>query len=160
MKEIDITRLSKRNLLNDIDIFFLKNQMNYDGDIFKLKKKDLIKIMLDYDIPHIDENILKEEILKYEKYNKLRNKILYNYYKYNNIDPDIINDLSDDEKLEAIIEEYNLTEEPIENELEEIIKLTKTIAIAYKNYCVNTNKICNIKYLSLQLVLSNIYKDI
>jgi hypothetical protein len=68
-----------------------------------------------------------------------------------------INEMGD---MASIIEEYNLTEEPIENELEEIIKLTKTIAIAYKNYCVNTNKICNIKYLSLPLVLSNIYKDI
>jgi hypothetical protein len=134
--------------------------MNYDGDIFKLKKKDLIKIMLDYDIPHIDENTLKEEILKYEKYNRLRNKILYNYYKYNNINPEIVNDLSDDEKLENIINEYNLIEEPKENELEEIMKLTKTIAIAYKNYCVNTHKSCNITFLSLPLVLSNIYKAI
>lgn len=160
MTEIDITKLSKRNLLNDIDIYFFKEKIECNYDLLKLKKKDLIKLMLDYNIPHITDEILKEETLKIEKNNKLRNIVNYNFHKYNNIPADIVLNASTNEEYEKIIEDYNLTEEPSDNDLEEVVKLIKNISSAYKNYCLNTNKTCNIKILSLPHILDIIKTDI
>jgi hypothetical protein len=160
MTEIDITKLSKRNLLNDIDIFFFREKKECNYDLLKLKKKDLIKLMLDYNIPHITDEILKEETLKIEKNNKLRNIVNYNFHKYNNIPADVLLSASTNEEYEKIIENYNLTEEPLDNELEELIKLIKNISSSYKNYCLNTNKTCNIKILSLPHILEVIKTNI
>ena len=116
--------------------------------------------MLDYNIPHITDEILKEETLKIEKNNKLRNIVNYNFHKYNNIPADVLLSASTNEEYEKIIENYNLTEEPLDNELEELIKLIKNISSSYKNYCLNTNKTCNIKILSLPHILEVIKTNI
>ena len=160
MTEIDITKLSKRNLLNDIDIFFFREKKECNYDLLKLKKKDLIKLMLDYNIPHITDEILKEETLKIEKNNRLKNIILYNFHKYNNVDVDILLTTTTNEEFEKIIEDHNLTEEPSENDLQELVKLIKNITALFKNYCLTTNKQFNIKMFTLPHILDVIKTDV
>lgn len=160
MKEIDITKLTKRDLLNDVGIYLFKEKIEYNQDLIKLKKKDLIKLMLDYNIPHIDDEMLKEETLSIEKNNRLKNIILYNFHKYNNVDINILLTSTTNEEFEKIIEDHNLTEEPSEDDLHELVKLIKNITALFKNYCLTTNKPFNIKMFTLPHILDVIKADV
>ena len=84
------TKLSKKELINDINIFFLKQGKICEGNIYKISKRKLIEIMIENEIPHIDNEKLKLEIEETEKFNYYIEIIYYNFMKYKNIDIDDI----------------------------------------------------------------------
>jgi len=79
-------KLSKKQLINDINIFFLKQGKICEGNIYKISKRKLIEIMIENEIPHIDNEKLKLEIEETEKFNYYIEIIYYNFMKYKNID--------------------------------------------------------------------------
>jgi len=84
------SKLSKKQLINDINIFFLKQGKICEGNIYKISKRKLIEIMIENEIPHIDNEKLKSEIEETEKFNYYIEIIYYNFMKYKNIDIDDI----------------------------------------------------------------------
>lgn len=87
------SKLSKKQLINDINIFFLKQGKICEGNIYKISKRKLIEIMIENEIPHIDNDKLKSEIEETEKFNYYIEIIYYNFMKYKNIDIDIIKNI-------------------------------------------------------------------
>lgn len=85
--------LSKKQLINDIKIFFLKQGKICEGNIYNISKKKLIDIMIDNEIPHINNEKLKIEIEETEKFNYFLEIIYYNFMKYKNINIDIIKNI-------------------------------------------------------------------
>lgn len=107
------TKLSKKELINDINIFFLKQGKICEGNIYKISKRKLIEIMIENEIPHIDNEKLKLEIEETEKFNYYIEIIYYNFMKYKNIDIDDIykihnNPNINSNDLNKIIIDYNL----------------------------------------------------
>ena len=84
------SKLTKKQLINDINIFFLKQGKICEGNIYKISKKKLIEIIIENEIPHIDNEKLKLEIEETEKFNYYIEIIYYNFMKYKNIDIDDI----------------------------------------------------------------------
>ena len=57
---MNISKLTKKQLINDINIFYLKKGIECDN-IYKISKCKLIKLIIENDIPHIDEDTLKKD---------------------------------------------------------------------------------------------------
>ena len=76
--------LSKKQLIDDIRFYYLKKGIECDN-IFKISKSKLLQIVIDNDIPHINDNDLKNEIEETEKFNYFTQIIQYNFHKFNNI---------------------------------------------------------------------------
>lgn len=107
------SKLTKKQLINDINIFFLKQGKICEGNIYKISKRKLIEIMIENEIPHIDNEKLKLEIEETEKFNYYIEIIYYNFMKYKNIDIDDIykihnNPNINSNDLNKIIIDYNL----------------------------------------------------
>jgi len=130
------SKLSKKQMINDINIFFLKQGKICDGNIYKVSKIKLLQIIIDNDIPHINDNDLKNEIEETENFNNYLEIIYHNYMKYKNIPPEIIkniyfnNQLNSDD-LKKIIINYNLK---YENDIKEISNLVNGISNLINNY--------------------------
>lgn len=145
----DYNKIKKKDLLNNINFFFYKQNKEIN-DIMSYKKKDLIKIMIDYNIEYIDEDKLKNLILYTEEINRLKTKILYNYYKYNNHSYTI-----KDIKNKNISELKEFIEEPKKDEFDELMNLIQTMLNYYKKYLNNTDKIIDINLPNLLELFSN-----
>ena len=132
-------KLSKKQLINDINIFFLKQGKECDGNIYKIAKNKLISIMIENDIPHIDNEKLKNEIEETEKFNYYIDIIYYNFMKYKNIDIDEIRKIHNNPEITAddlnlIIINNNLKFDNNMNETKELIKdLYNSLDKYYKN---------------------------
>lgn len=126
-------KLSKKQLINDINIYFLKQGKEIEGNIHKISKKKLIEIMIENEIPHIDNELLKTEIEETEKYNYYLDIIYYNFMKYKNIDIDIIKNIHMN---------YNLNS----NDLNDIIINNNLI---FDNYTNETKVLINDLYISI-----------
>ena len=139
--DTDITKLSKKDMLNDISIYFLKRNVNYDY-IYKLSKINLIKIIHDNEIPHITQEILEKEIIEYEAFNRYRDIIFYNYCKYKKVPLHLLVDIdkknSDD--LMKIINDFELIIPTNDFEYGETIMFIKSMFNTYRNYCIRTNR--------------------
>jgi hypothetical protein len=95
------SKLSKKQLINDINIFFLKQGKICEGNIYKISKRKLIEIMIENEIPHIDNDKLKSEIEETEKFNYYIEIIYYNFMKYKNIDIDIIKNIHNNPNINS-----------------------------------------------------------
>lgn len=132
-------KLSKKQLINDINIFFLKQGKESNCNLFKISKNKLINIMIENDIPHIDNEKLRNEIEETEKFNYYLDIIYYNFMKYKNIDIDEIKNLHNNfelttNDLNTIIIKYNLKYDNNINETKELIKdLYNSMDKYYKN---------------------------
>lgn len=95
--KIDLRNISKIDLHRDIELHFLKQNKNVPQDILLMKKKDLIDYMELNDIQHYTQDLLEQETKNYQKHSVLKNIIIYNIMKYDNIDvselPDDVNEL-------------------------------------------------------------------
>ena len=131
--------LSKKQLINDIKIFFLKEGKECCINISKISKNKLIEIMIENDIPHIDNEKLKNEIEETEKFNYYIDIIYYNFMKYKNIDIDEIRKIHNNPEITAddlnlIIINNNLKFDNNMNETKELIKdLYNSLDKYYKN---------------------------
>lgn len=95
------SKLSKKQLINDINIFFLKQGKICEGNIYKISKRKLIEIMIENEIPHIDNEKLKLEIEETEKFNYYLEIIYYNFTKYKNIDIDDIRNIHNNPNINS-----------------------------------------------------------
>ncbi len=128
------SKLSKKELINDITIFFLKQGLVCEGNIHKISKNKLIQIMIENDIPHINNELLKEEIEETEKYNYYIQIIYHNFMKYKKPSIDIIKSINTFHKskdLEIIIKNNNLK---FDNDINEIKELVSVISDAIDKY--------------------------
>lgn len=149
------SRLSKKQLINDIKIFFLKQGKECDG-INKISKNKLIDIILENDIPHIDDNTLKKEIEETEKYNYYTQIIFHNFIKYNNIPYDILKNLKLNPNLSSndlfiIIQNYNLK---FDNDIIDTQNLVLEISNAIHKYCSNTFTKNTIQFKTIPSIIS------
>ena len=87
---VDLRNISKQDLIRDVEIWFMKQNKVVPHEVLHLKKKDLIDFMELNGIPHHTYELLESEIKRYEKENMLKNIIIFNIMKYDNIDVDKI----------------------------------------------------------------------
>ena len=152
------TKLSKKQIINDINIFFLKQGKECDENIHKIAKNKLINIMIENDIPHIDNEKLKNEIEETEKFNYYLSIIYHNFMKYKNIDIDQIknihfnNNLSSNELNEIIINN-NLKFDNYINETKELIK---DLYNAMDKYYKNTGNKNIIEFKTIPDIIQNL----
>lgn len=130
------SKLSKKQMINDINIFFLKQGKVCEGNIYKISKAKLFQIIIENDIPHINNDNLKKEIEETEKFNYYIEIIHHNFMKYKNIPFNIIRDIHNNNNLEAndlenIIKEYNLK---CENDVKDLKELVMGITDLIKKY--------------------------
>jgi len=130
------SKLSKKQMINDINIFFLKQGKVCEGNIYKVSKSKLFEIIVDNDIPHINNNNLKEEIEETEKFNYYLEIIHHNFMKYKNISVEILRDIHKNKDLtskdlEKIINNNNLI---FENDLNELSILVNEIMNSINKY--------------------------
>ena len=152
-------KLTKKELINNIRIFFLKEGKTIETNLYKISKQKLIEIMIDNDIPHIDNETLKKEIKETELYNYYIDIIYHNFYKYKNISIDVIKDIQDNynnytsNDLKNIISQYNLK---FENDIQEIKLLLQDLCKVYNNYCVNTNTKNTLQFKSIPDIIEQL----
>ena len=144
---MNISKLSKKQLINDINIFYLKKGIECDN-IYKISKCKLIKTIIDNDIPHIDEDTLKKEIEENEKFNYYMEIICHNFIKYKNISYDEIatikntpNITSND--LHEFIDNNNLL---FEDNMSNVKNLVIDLYKAVNAYCEKSNVKNKIEY--------------
>lgn len=146
--------LSKKALINDIRFFYLKKGIECEG-IFKINKSKLLQIVIDNDIPHINENDLKNEIEETEKFNYFTQIIHYNFHKYHSISFDDIKNLYNDNSIKSdtlnnFIQKNNLL---INNDMEDTKTLVNDLYNAINKYCSNTNKSNNITFKTIPHII-------
>jgi len=148
------SKLSKKQLINDIKVFYLKQGKECEG-ISKISKSKLLELVLDNDIPHIDNDTLKKEIEETEKFNYYRNVIYYNFIKFNNPSSDIIRIIHNNPNytsvdLDKIIKDNNLI---FANDIEEIKTLVLDLFNSIHNYCSITNKKNTIQFKTIPSII-------
>jgi hypothetical protein len=145
------SKLSKKQLINDIKVFYLKQGKECEG-IMKISKSKLLELVLENDIPHIDNDTLRKEIEETEKYNYYMNVIYYNFIKFNNPPPNIIRNIHNNSSLELenIIKEYNLV---FSNDIDELKTLVLDLFNSIHKYCSSTNTKNTIQYKTIPSII-------
>ena len=145
------SKLSKKQLSNDIKVFYLKQGKECEG-IMKISKSKLLELVLENDIPHIDNDTLRKEIEETEKYNYYMNVIYYNFIKFNNPPPNIIRNIHNNSSLELenIIKEYNLV---FSNDIDELKTLVLDLFNSIHKYCSSTNTKNTIQYKTIPSII-------
>jgi hypothetical protein len=135
-KIVDLRNIAKADLFRDVELFFLKQNKAIPKNIQQLRKRDLIDFMELNEIQHYTQEILEAEIKMYQEHNFLKNVIIYNIIRYDNIDISQIPDTK--ELLEQFV--FN-------NNLDANIDMLKHYSIllfklydAYDEFCTNTGK--------------------
>jgi hypothetical protein len=140
----ELIKYNKIDLINSIKVHYLKQGLLCEN-IYKLSKGRLLMIMNDNNIPYINNETLKIEIMMTEHYNKNKDTIIGNFIKYENIPYEVIQSITKDttnDELLIIINRYNLHyEENFVNIKEFVYNIYKVYlkfinASAIKNECV------------------------
>jgi hypothetical protein len=131
---IDLRNVCKKDLLRDLELFYLKQNKRIPDNIRCMKKNDMIDFMELNGIQHYNIDALKAELEKYQKFNTLKNIVIYNIIKYDNID---INSL-DNDKLDEYIQSNNL-DTNIEH-LHAYSVLLHTLYNAVDKFCKDTSR--------------------
>jgi hypothetical protein len=137
---MNYSKLTKKELINDINIYYLKQGV-YSDNIYKISKCKLIKLIIENDIPHIDNEMLKKEIEETEKFNNFMEIIYYNFIKYKNISYEEIYKIKNNPNITSIelnefIVKNNLT---AKNDINEIKTLAINLHKVYDDYCQKNN---------------------
>lgn len=135
------SKLTKKELINDINIFFLKQGKACEVNLYKISKSKLIEIVIENDIPHIDKDTLKTEIEETEKFNYYLEVIYHNFMKYKNIPVEVIRDLNKNPNLTAkdlyeIIKVHNLK---FDNHIKETSDLVSGLVKVLNDYYLATS---------------------
>ncbi len=143
-------KLTKRDLINDIIYYHMKNGETYDNNtIFILSKKKLFEYIILHNIPHITPDVLKDEIIETEKFNYYYETIFHNFKKYKNINYNDIKDLSFNSNstiLNDIIISNNLK---FDNDIHQTNELIQQLLFNINQYCISTNTHNNIEFKTL-----------
>jgi len=142
------SKLSKKELINDIRYFYIKQGIECDN-IYNVSKKKLLQIIIDNDIPHINEDICRKEIEETEKFNYYFQIIHHNFRKYKNIpfhDIKPITFNSNSSHLNELILSHNLK---FDNDIQETNELVNQLFKHIDNYCLSTNNINTIQFKTI-----------
>lgn len=131
--KINLSNVTKKNLIQDIELFFLKKGKTFPKEIVSMKKNELIEYMEENEIEHYTQSMITEEIQKYNKQEYQKNIIYYNIMCYDNVNIDEI----DNDNLGQFINNNNL-DENIDNFQATSIFLSK-IYSSLEEFCKNTN---------------------
>ena len=147
-------KLSKKQLINDIKVFYLKQGKECEG-IMKISKNKLLELVLENDIPHIDNDTLKKEIEETEKFNYYKDVIYYNFIKFNNPSNDVIRNIHINPNITSIelyiiIKENNLV---FANDIEDIKKLVINLFNSIHDYCSTTNTKNTIQFKTIPSII-------
>jgi hypothetical protein len=129
---IDLRNISKKDLMRDVEIYFLKQSKMIPQDIVIMKKQDLINYMELNDITHYTPELIEKEVKRINREHHLKNIITYNIMRYDNID---IMQL-DSDKIEEYIEENKL-DTNIEH-LHAYAVLLYNLHASYEGFCRST----------------------
>jgi len=128
------TKLTRLDLIHSIKIHYLKKGLLCQN-LDKICKSKLLELAIENDIDYIDKEQLKNEILDIETYNYLKDIIVINFIKYENIPYETVSKIdvnTTNDELQIIIDKYKLKyEENFENIKELIFDIYKS----YKTYC-------------------------
>jgi hypothetical protein len=141
---VNINKYTKRQLIDIILIYYLKEGKVVETNLNKLNKKKLIEIINENEISIYDNYKLMEETLEIERYTTNLEIIYYNFMKFKNIPIYIIKEIQNNPDLKAVDLEIiiNANNLIIENDINEMTKFNKmifTIAGAINEYSYNNN---------------------
>ena len=141
---VNINKYTKRQLIDIILIYYLKDGKKVETNLNKLNKKKLIEIINENEISIYDNYKLMEETLEIERYTTNLEIIYYNFMKFKNIPIYIIKEIQNNPDLKAVDLEIiiNANNLIIENDINEMTKFNKmifTIAGAINEYSYNNN---------------------
>ncbi len=153
------SKLSKKQLINDIKVFYLKQGKECEG-ICKISKSKLIELIIEHDIPHVDDETLKNEIQETEKFNYYMNVIYYNFIKFNNISYDIISNIRSNSQIKSSDLHKIITDNNLEygNDMEEIKQLSLDLFNVIHNYCSKTNTKNTIQFKTIPSIIQFLSK--
>lgn len=129
---IDLRNISKKDLMRDVEIYFLKQNKVVPQDIALMKKQELIDYMELNDIVHYTPELIEKEVREINHENHLKNIITYNIMRYNNVDIIKLN--------ESDIEEY-IKENNLDTNLEHLhdyAVLLYNLHATYEGFCKST----------------------
>ena len=141
---VNVNKYTKKQLIDIILIYYLKDGKKVETNLNKLNKKKLIEIINENEISIYNNYKLMEETLEIERYTTNLEIIYYNFMKFKNIPLYIIKEIQNNPDfksidLEIIINENNLI---IENDIDDMKRFNKmifTIAGAINEYSYNNN---------------------
>jgi len=131
--EIDLRNISKKDLMRDVELYFLQQNKRIPNEIIQLKKQDLIDFMEINCIKHYTSDMIEKEIKECEKQNMFKNIIVYNIMRYNNIDVTKINNTN----MEEFITENQLDTDI--RHLQQYSVLVYELYQTYEKFCASTN---------------------
>ena len=131
-------KLTKKQIIDIINIFYLKKGIKIETNLKKLSKNKLLNLITEENIPILNETELKLEIEENEKFTINLEIIYYNFMRYKNISSSIIIDIKKNNNLTAndlqiIIDNNNLIIDDIEN-VRNINKMILEISNIYNLY--------------------------
>jgi hypothetical protein len=124
---INYKNVSKDHILQNIELYFLKQNLTMPSEFEKRTKKDLIDFVELNSVPHYTPDIIKKEIKEIEKKEFYKQVIIYNILRYDNIDVKQIND------NETYVNENNLDTDL--THMKHYARLLKTIYEGYYTFC-------------------------
>lgn len=133
--EVDLHNISKRDLQKDVQLYFLKNGSRQPPQIVHMNKNDLIDFMKINCIPHYDRKTIEETYNHLVRNEDLKNIIVYNIIKYDNVDVSQI----DNDNLEEYIANNDL-DTNIEF-LQQYSVLLHSLYEAYEQWCKSCSHI-------------------
>lgn len=152
--DIPIERLSKKQMQQDIEIFFLKQNKSIDN-LEKIPRKELIELMEEHSIPHLTDEKLQKEFEESNLICSLKNIIKYNYIKYASYD---IRDYNFDEmsieELQKFITDNNLDIDI--NDYDSIDNMANHLVVVYTTYCKSVHKKIDIERRTIPYLLDKI----
>lgn len=143
---MDINKYTKKQLIDIILIYYLKEGKVVETNLNKLNKKKLIEIINENEISIYDNYKLMEETLEIERYTTNLEIIYYNFMKFKNIPIYIIKEIQNNSDLksvdlEIIINANNLIIEDDIDEMKRFNKMIFIIAGAINDYSIYNNKL-------------------
>jgi len=129
---IDLRNISKKDLMRDVEFYFLKQSKMIPQDVALMKKQDLIDYMELNEIQHYTPELIQKEVRQLNKEHYLKNIITYNMLRYDNVD---IMNLDNDKIEEYIIE--NKLDTNIEH-LHAYAVLLYNLHASYEGFCKST----------------------
>lgn len=133
--EVELRNVKKINLLQDVEMYFLKQNLSVPADVLQMKKADLIAYMELNGIQHYTQELLEKEVRMYQMQKHLKNIVVLNIVKYDNID---VTQIPESDDISAFEEFVSKLDTNGINNLSAYSALLKTMYDAYGTFCKTT----------------------
>jgi len=154
---MNYNKLTKKDLINDINMYYLKQGINCEN-IYKISKSKLIKIIIENDIPHIDNETLKKEIEETEKFNDYMDIIYYNFIKYKNISYEDIFKIKNNSNINSNDLKEFISKNNLKNcyNINGIKELAINLYKVYDDYCQKNNTKNTIQFKTIPDIIMSL----